>query len=143
MPEFIPVLEKEKIETIVADIARKISTDYQNKELILIGVLKGSFIFLADLMRHLTIQAKVDFIGVSSYGSGTSSSEKIKITKKIHVDIKDKDILVIEDIIDTGLTLAYLLDYLRSMGPRSIRTCTLLSKERAKKNRIKNRLYRP
>jgi hypoxanthine phosphoribosyltransferase len=78
MPEFIPVLEKEKRDTIVADVARNISTDCQDKERILIGVLKGSFVFLADLMRHLTIQVKMDFIGASSYGSGTSSSENYR-----------------------------------------------------------------
>ena len=137
MPEFIPVLEKEKIDTIVADLARRISKDYRNRELILIGVLKGSFIFLADLMRHLTIQVKMDFIGASSYGSGTSSTEKVQITKKLHIDIKDKDVLVIEDIIDTGITLEYLLGYLRAMSPRSIKVCTLLSKKERRKTESK------
>jgi len=137
MPELVPVLKKEKIGAIVADIARKISKDYQNRELILIAVLKGAFVFVSDLMRHLDIQAKVDFIGVSSYGAGTSSSEHVSITKEIHADIKGKDVLVVEDIIDTGITLDFLLDYLRSKGPRSIKICTLLNKKERRKTDTK------
>lgn len=133
MPEFIPVLGKNDIDKIVAEVAQKISTDYQHKELILIGVLKGSFIFLADLMRHLTIDAKVDFLGTSSYGSGTCSCEVITITKEIRIDICDKDVLIVEDIIDTGLTLNFIIDYLRSFGPKSVKICTLLNKTERRK----------
>jgi hypoxanthine phosphoribosyltransferase len=129
MPELVPVLKKNEIDKIVADVAHKISTDYQDKELILIGVLKGAFIFLSDLMRHLTIQTKMDFIGASSYGSGTSSSEEVKITKTINIDISGKDILIIEDIIDTGLTLNAIKAYLESFRPRSVKLCALLNKQ--------------
>ena len=136
MPELILVLEKDKIQKIVADVADKISTDYQNKELILLGVLKGSFIFLSDLMRRLSIQAKVDFIGASSYGSGTSSSEKITITKDITIDIRNKDLLVVEDIIDTGFTLAYVIEYLKSFGPNSVKVCALLDKKERRQRAV-------
>jgi hypoxanthine phosphoribosyltransferase len=136
MPELIPVLEKDEIHKIVADVAQRISTDYQDKELILIGVLKGSFIFLSDLMRHLSIGAKVDFIGASSYGSGTSSSEQVKITKTIGIDIRGKDVLVVEDIIDTGFTMVDIIAYLKSLGPRSVKVCTLLDKKERRKRAV-------
>lgn len=129
MPELVPVLKKKDVDQIIADVARKISTDYQGNELILIGVLKGAFIFLSDLMRCLTIDVKVDFIGASSYGSGTSSSEEVKITKKVDIDVHAKDVLIVEDIVDTGLTLEFIKAYLESFSPRSVKICTLLSKK--------------
>lgn len=136
MPELIPVLKKDAIQKIVADVARRISTDYQDKELVLLGVLKGSFIFLSDLMRQLSIQAKVDFIGASSYGSGTSSSEKITITKDIDIDIRNKDVLIVEDIIDTGITLAYIIEHLKSFGPKSVKICAFLDKKERRKRAV-------
>jgi hypoxanthine phosphoribosyltransferase len=136
MPELIPVLEKDTIQKIVADVACRISTDYQDKELILLGVLKGSFIFLSDLMRQLSIQAKVDFIGASSYGSGTSSSEKIIITKDITIDIRNKDVLIVEDIVDTGLTLAFIVEHLKSFGPNSVKICAFLNKKERRKQAV-------
>ncbi len=137
MPDFIPVLKKDDIDKMVAAVARRISSDYQDRELILIGVLKGSFIFLSDLIRKLSIPVKVDFVGVSSYGSGTASSGKIQITKKLEIDIKKKDVLVVEDIVDSGLTLTWLIDYLMSFKPKTIKVCTLLDKiERREKKLI-------
>ena len=136
MPELVPILEKDDIDKIVAEVAHKISNDYQDKELILIGVLKGAFIFLSDLIRHLTIQVKVDFIGASSYGSGTSSSEKVKITKNIGIDIREKDVLIIEDIIDTGLTLDFIKAYLESFRPQSVKVCTMLNKKERRKTSV-------
>jgi hypoxanthine phosphoribosyltransferase len=136
MPELIPVLDKDTIQKIVADVARRISIDYQDRELILLGVLKGSFIFLSDLMRQLSIQAKVDFIGASSYGSGTSSSEKIIITKDITIDIRNKDVLIVEDIIDTGLTLAFIIEHLKSFGPNSVKICAFLDKKERRKQMV-------
>jgi hypoxanthine phosphoribosyltransferase len=136
MPELIPVLEKDEIHKIVADVAQRISTDYQDKELILIGVLKGSFIFLSDLMRHLSVGTKVDFIGASSYGSGTSSTEQVKITKTIGIDIRGKDVLIVEDIIDTGLTMVDIIAYLKSLRPRSVKVCTLLDKKERRKRAV-------
>ncbi|MBL7180164.1 MAG: hypoxanthine phosphoribosyltransferase [Pseudomonadota bacterium] len=137
MPEFIPVLGKNEIQNIVAQIARKISSDYQGQELILIGVLKGAFIFLSDLVRHLSIPVKVDFVGVSSYGSGTTSSGIIRLTRKVEIDLTNKDVLVIEDIVDTGLTLTYIVDYLKTFSPKTVKVCALLDKRERRSQTIK------
>jgi hypoxanthine phosphoribosyltransferase len=128
MAELIPVLNKNDIDTLVASIARKISSDYQDHDLVLIGVLKGAFVFISDLVRHLSIPVIIDFIRVLSYGSGVSSSRDIQLTKDIEIDIKNKDVLIIEDIVDTGLTLKYLIDYLKTYHPKTIRVCTLIDK---------------
>jgi len=136
MPEFIPVLKKDDIGKMVVAVARKISSDYKDKELILIGVLKGSFVFLSDLIRNLSIPVKVDFVGVSSYSDKTSSSGKIQLTKSIEIDIKNKNVLVVEDIVDSGLTLAWLIDYLMSFGPETVNVCALLDKRERRKTLI-------
>lgn len=128
MSELIPVLTKTDIETLVSGIAKRISSDYKRQELILIGILKGAFVFLSDLVRHLRIPVKIDFICVSSYGSGVSSSGKIRLTKDVEIDIKNKNVLLIEDIVDTGLTLKYLIDYLKSYHPKTVKVCTLIDK---------------
>jgi len=128
MPELIPVLKKDEINKMVADVARKISSDYKDRELVLIGVLKGAFVFLSDLIRNLTIPIKVDFVGVSSYGNKTSSSGKIQLIKSIEIDIENKNVLVVEDIIDSGLTSAWLVDYLKSFQPETVNVCTLIDK---------------
>ena len=137
MPEFIPVLRKEEIDKKVAAVARRISADYRDAELIMVGVLNGAFIFLSDLIRKISIPVKVDFVGASSYGSETVSSENIQLTKKLEIEIKDKYVLVIEDIVDTGLTLAYIIDYLNSFNPRSVKTCALIDKRERRKISIK------
>ena len=137
MPELISVLKKNKIDNKVAQVARRISSDYQYQELVLIGVLKGAFIFLSDLMRHLSIPVKIDFVGVSSYGSGTSSTGTIEITKKIDIDLTNRDVLVVEDIVDTGLTLAYIVDYLKTLNPKTIKVCALLDKYERREAAIK------
>ena len=135
MPKLIPVLKQDEIKKRVTSVAQSISSEYQNKELVLIGVLKGSFIFLSDLVRHLTIPVKIDFIAVSSYGSHTSSSEKPRLTKHHDIEIKNKDILIVEDIIDTGLTLSFIIKYLQSFHPKSVKVCTFIDKyERRKIN---------
>jgi len=137
MPELIPVLTKENIDKMVALVARKISTDYKGCELIFIGVLKGSFVFLSDLIRHLNIPVKVDFIRVFSYGSGTSTSGHINLAKGIEVDVKNKHVLIIEDIVDTGLTLTYIVDYIKSFSPKTVKVCALLDKCERRKTNIK------
>lgn len=137
MPELIPVLDKNDIDNIVAQVARKISSDYQNQELVLIGVLKGAFVFLADLVRHLSIPVKVDFIGVSSYGASTSTSGNIRLTKDIETDVRNKDVLVVEDIVDTGLTLAYIVDYIKTFEPKTVRVCVFIDKYERRKTNIK------
>ncbi|MBT8352328.1 MAG: hypoxanthine phosphoribosyltransferase [Deltaproteobacteria bacterium] len=128
MPEFIPVLKKDEINKLVIDVASKISSDYMDRELVIIGVLKGAFVFLSDLIRNLTIPVKVDFVGVSSYKNRTSSSGKIQITKSLEVNIENKNVLVVEDIIDSGLTSAWLVDYLKSFKPKTVTVCTLIDK---------------
>ena len=136
MPEFIPVLKKDDIDKIVVAVARKISSDYKDRELILIGVLKGSFVFLSDLIRNLSIPVKVDFVGVSSYSDKTSSSGKIQLTKGIEIDIKNKNVLVVEDIVDSGLTLAWLIDYLMSFKPKAVNICALIDKRERREAQI-------
>lgn len=129
MSELTPVLKEEEIQSKVEEIARRISSDYENRELVLVGVLNGAFIFLSDLIREITIPCSVDFIGASSYGAETSSSGTIRLTKEATVDLTGKDVLMVEDIVDTGLTLAYLIDYITSFGPESLKVCAFIDKQ--------------
>jgi len=129
MPELIPVLNKDDIAQKVADVAKKISSDYKDGDLILIGVLNGAFVFLADLIRCLTINTlRVDFIRISSYGGESESSGKIRILNDIEMDIAGKDVLIVEDILDTGLTIDHLCKQLKLRQPRTIRICTMIDK---------------
>ncbi len=137
MPELIPVLKKNDIEKMIRDVGQIISSDYQGCELILIGVLKGAFIFTSDLIRHITVPLKIDFIRVSSYGCETASSENIILAKEIEIDIKNKDVLIVEDIVDTGLSLAYIINYLKSFGSKTLKVCTLLDKQERRKANVK------
>jgi len=137
MPELVPVLSKEDINRMISALAKEISADYEGHALILIGVLKGAFIFLADLVRNLTVPVEVDFLRVSSYESSTSSSEKIKLTKKIENDLQGKDVLIVEDIIDTGLTIEYLIQYVKSLNPLSVGVCTLIDKVERRRKDVK------
>jgi hypoxanthine phosphoribosyltransferase len=137
MPEeMIPVLSRAEIAKKVKILAQRISQDYGGKELIVIGVLKGSFIFMADLIRELTIPVQVDFVRLASYGSNTTSSGTIQITKEPELDIRDRDVLIVEDIIDSGLTIAYLLDHLKSLSPRSVKVCTFIDKTERREVRV-------
>lgn len=136
MPQFIEVLSKEEIETRVKEVAAQISEDYRDRELVLVGALKGAFIFMADLARELSIQARIGFIGVSSYGSGSTSSGTIKVTKELDMDVEGRDVLIVEDIVDTGLTLEFIVEYLKGLGPKSVRVCTLLDKEERRETDI-------
>jgi hypoxanthine phosphoribosyltransferase len=134
MPDFTPVLNKDEIERQISEIAKIITADYQGQELVLVGVLKGAFLFLADLARELKLDnLKIDFLQASSYGGDTISSETIVLKKDIDVDIRDKDVLVVEDIVDTGLTLAFLVDHLRRFGPKSIKVCAMIDKKERRK----------
>lgn len=138
MPDFTPVIKKDEIERQISRIAEVISTDYQGRELVLIGVLKGAFLFLADLARQLELErVKIDFLQASSYGADTVSSENIVLKKDIDVEIRDKDVLVVEDIVDTGLTLAYLIDHLKGLGPKSIKVCAMIDKNERRKADVK------
>lgn len=128
MPKLTRVLEKKEIESRIKAVAEKISSDYRNRELVLIGVLKGAFIFMADLLRSLDLDVQIDFIGASSYGTESCSSGKILITKDISIDIQNKDVLIVEDIVDTGLTLQFLIEYLKSKAPKTVKICTFIDK---------------
>lgn len=112
----------------IAEIGSRISKDYENKDLILIGVLKGSVPFMADLLKKITIPCSMDFMAVSSYGNSTQSSGVVRILKDLDFEIKDKDVLIVEDIIDSGITLRYLMDYLKGRNPSSINIACLLNK---------------
>ncbi len=122
------LLSSEQIEKRVKEIAEVISDDYRGKRPLLIGVLKGAVIFLSDLIRFLTIPVEIDFIAVSSYGNATASSGVVRILKDLEQSIQGKDVLIVEDIVDTGLTLNYLVENLGSRHPNSLRVVTLLDK---------------
>ena len=123
-----PLLTQAQIETRIEELAQTISRDFQDRDLMVVGVLTGSFVFVADLVRRIELPLAVDFLGLSSYGSGTESSGIVKITKDLSSPIEGKDVLIIEDIIDTGLTMRYLLENLSTRQPASLRVCTLLHK---------------
>jgi hypoxanthine phosphoribosyltransferase len=119
---------REQIGARVGELARRITEDYSGSSVLLIGILKGAFIFLADLARQIEVPVEFDFIACSSYGSATKTSGVVRILKDLDADIRDKNVLLVEDIIDTGLTLNYLLRNFRSRGPASLEICALLNK---------------
>ena len=112
----------------VAELGAEVSADYQGRDLLLIGVLKGAVFFMADLMRHLTVPCEVDFMAISSYGASTDSSGVVRILKDLDINIEGRHVLVVEDIIDSGLTLSYLMRNLEARGPASLEICALLTK---------------
>lgn len=123
------LISEDKIAEKVKELGEKITNDYSgNRELIVVGILKGAIIFLSDLVRQISLPLTLDFMAVSSYGTSMHSSGAVRILKDLEVDIEDKDVLIVEDIVDTGLTLKYLLENLRSRNPNSIKVCTLLDK---------------
>jgi hypoxanthine phosphoribosyltransferase len=127
------LFSRDEIQKRVKEIASQISKDYAGRELIMIGVLRGAFIFMADLIREISIPCRVDFARLASYGAGSESSGKVVMTKDIETSIKDRDILIVEDIVDTGLTLQYLVGWLRERNPRSLKTCVFLDKRKRRK----------
>ena len=122
------LFRREEIETTVKRLAVEIKKDYQGKHPLLIGILKGSFVFMADLIRLLNFPLEVEFIRLSSYGGNKESSGRIKVVQGLRSPIKDRDILVIEDIVDSGLTISFLLDYLWQRKPASLKLCALTDK---------------
>ncbi len=122
------LLLEEEIRTRVAELGAEISRDYAGEELLVVGILKGAMIFLADLVRNITVPVCFDFMAVSSYGSSTKSSGAVRILKDLDSGIEGRHILIVEDIVDTGLTLNYLVDNLKARGPVSLKICTLLDK---------------
>lgn len=130
------LVSKEVIKERTIELAKEISRDYKGKELVLVGVLKGGFVFLADLMREITIPVDMDFISVSSYGDSTSSSGVVRIIKDIDIDVTGKHVLIVEDLVDTGLTLRHLKDLFNTRGPLSVKICTALDKPSRRKVEI-------
>ena len=122
------LIDEETIAARVAELGREISRDYAGRQLLLVGVLKGAIFFIADLMRKLDLDCEVDFMAISSYGSSTDSSGVVRILKDLDGTIEGRDVLVVEDVIDSGLTLSYLLRTLEARSPASIEVCALLTK---------------
>lgn len=124
----VPCFSTEELERRVGDLASRLNRDYEGKQLLVIGVLKGSWIFVSDLVRRLSMPVEIDFIRLASYGSGSSSSGEIRLTKDVELPIKGRHVLVVEDIVDTGTTLVWLLEYLQKRQPESVKICALIDK---------------
>jgi hypoxanthine phosphoribosyltransferase len=122
------LVSSEDLQRRVTELGAEISSDYEGRDLVMIGVLKGAVLFIADLMRQLTVPCEVDFMAVSSYGSATDSSGVVRILKDLEAPIEGRDVLIVEDIIDSGLTLQYLVRNLRARTPGSLEVCALLTK---------------
>ncbi len=122
------LIESERLHSRVAELGAEISSDYAERDLVMVGVLKGALIFMADLMRELTVPCEIDLMAVSSYGSATDSSGVVRILKDLDTSINGRDVLIVEDIVDSGLTLQYLLRNLNARDPASVEVCALLTK---------------
>jgi len=122
------LIDETALQARIAALGEEISADYANRDLLLIGVLKGAVFFMSDLMRHLTIPCEIDFMAISSYGDSTDSSGVVRILKDLDINIEGRDVLVVEDIIDSGLTLSYLIRNLEAREPASLEICALLTK---------------
>jgi len=129
------LVSEEELRKRVAELGREIASDYKGRDLLLIGVLKGAVFFMADLMREIPLLCEVDFMAISSYGSASDSSGVVRILKDLDINIEERHVLIVEDIIDSGLTLSYLIRNLRSRAPASLEVCALFVKESAKKMR--------
>jgi hypoxanthine phosphoribosyltransferase len=127
------LVQRDELEHRVRELAEEVSRDYADRDLLLVGVLKGAVFFLSDLMRHLDVDCEVDFMAVSSYGSSTDSSGVVRILKDLDVSIEGRHVLIVEDIVDSGLTLSYLLRTLRARNPASLEVCALLTKPERRK----------
>jgi hypoxanthine phosphoribosyltransferase len=122
------LIDEDALSARVAELGAEVSADYEGRDLLLIGVLKGAVFFMADLMRHVTVPCEVDFMAISSYGDSTDSSGIVRILKDLDINIEGRDVLVVEDIIDSGLTLSYLIRNLESREPASLEVCALMTK---------------
>lgn len=122
------LIEQDALQARISELGREISKAYEGRDLLLVGVLKGAVFFMADLMRELTVPCEIDFMAISSYGAATDSSGVVRILKDLDVNIAGRDVLVVEDIIDSGLTLSYLMRSLRARKPASLEICALLTK---------------
>jgi len=131
------LLSEEELKKTVEKLGEQISEDYKDKNLVLVSVLKGSVVFMADLMRSITIPCEIDFMAVSSYGKGTKSSGNVKIIKDLDRSVENMDLLIVEDILDSGRTLSYLRELLKQRNAKSIKICTLLDKPERREADIK------
>jgi hypoxanthine phosphoribosyltransferase len=122
------LVQADDLQARVVDLGRQVTRDYKGRDLVLIGVLKGAVFFLADVMRAIDLPCEVDFMAVASYGSATDSSGVVRILKDLDISIQDRDVLIVEDIVDSGLTLQYLMRNLGARGPASLEVCALLTK---------------
>ena len=122
------LIEEEALQRRIGELGEEISADYAGRDLLLVGVLKGAVFFMADLMRNLSIPCEIDFMAISSYGEGTDSSGVVRILKDLDINIDGRDVLVVEDIIDSGLTLSYLMRNLEAREPASLEICALMTK---------------
>ena len=127
------IVQADDLQHRIRELGSEITRDYADKDLLLIGVLKGAVFFLSDLMRHISIPCEVDFMAVASYGSATDSSGVVRILKDLDAAIEGRDVLIVEDIVDSGLTLKYLLRNLGARGPASLEVCALLTKPERRK----------
>lgn len=131
------LISREKVEARIEELAKEIEKDYTGKNLVCVGLLKGSVMFMSDLIKAIDLDLRIDFMKVSSYGSGTDSTGVVKILKDVDVDLAGKDVLIVEDIIDTGLTIVNVKDFLAKKNPNSIKVCTLLDKPSRRKVEVK------
>jgi hypoxanthine phosphoribosyltransferase len=122
------LIAEEDLQRRVSELGAEISRDYEGRDLVMVGVLRGAVLFVADLLRELTVPCEVDFMAVSSYGSATDSSGVVRILKDLDASIEGRDVLIVEDIIDSGLTLQYMVRSLKARNPNSLETCALLTK---------------
>ncbi len=122
------LIDQQALQARIGELGAEISADYGGRDLLLVGVLKGAVFFMADLMRELTVPCEIDFMAISSYGAATDSSGVVRILKDLDINISGRDVLVVEDIIDSGLTLSYLMRNLRARKPASLEICALLTK---------------
>jgi hypoxanthine phosphoribosyltransferase len=130
------LLSSERLQARVTELGQQITRDYAGQELLVIGILKGAFVFCADLIRTIDLPVDIDFMAVSSYGAGTESSGAIKILKDIDASVEGRHVLLVEDIVDSGLTLKYLCEYLEHQHPASLKVCVLLDKPSRRKTTV-------
>ena len=131
------LLSESQLQKIVDDIAENINSDYKNQDIVVVGILKGSVIFLADLFRKIKCRCSLDFMAASSYGRSSVSSGQVKITKDLSADITGKHVIIVEDILDTGNTLSYIKEYLEQRNPLSVKICTLFDKPDRRQKPVK------
>lgn len=131
------LIDEVVLQSRIKELADEINRDYDGKELLLICILRGGIVFLVDLMRHINIPLRLDFMAVSSYGPGSrQSGGSVRLSLDLKTDIRDKEVLLVEDIVDSGNTIAYVLEFLQTRQPRSLKVCTLLDKEERRETRV-------